>query len=296
MKVEPIVKMQSGGGMPPFTYYTPLGMQDTTNVGAAEQPQAVQPSTKEEGITDKDLLKMVDNIDGLPSDTNEIIKNLSWLYKQDNLFSKGKINSSSISSRYLQALRQIKNANFNKKEYDSALETVKANGGLNEVAITTTGNVVVQDTEGDIKQVSTDEYLNNRDKYFTLKNSDLLYIRAHSDEMANKNDIFNTVRNGIGISAINKIIQGAMGKLGTMSISKEGYSYKKEGNIIQGMEYINNIVNEGADLSGMGLDGVYKTGLLNKNQYQAAKAAVQYIYDTLDPNAITLLEIKYGKP
>lgn len=30
------------------------------------------------------------------------------------------------------------------------------------------------------------------------------------------------------------------------------------------MEYINNIVNEGADLSGMGLDGVYKTGLLNK--------------------------------
>ena len=49
-------------------------MQDTTNVGAAEQPQAVQPSTKEEGITDKDLLKMVDNIDGLPSDTNEIIK------------------------------------------------------------------------------------------------------------------------------------------------------------------------------------------------------------------------------
>lgn len=227
MKVEPIVKMQSGGGMPPFTYYTPLGMQDTTNVGAAEQPQAVQPSTKEEGITDKDLLKMVDNIDGLPSDTNEIIKNLSWLYKQDNLFSKGKINSSSISSRYLQALRQIKNANFNKKEYDSALETVKANGGLNEVAITTTGNVVVQDTEGDIKQVSTDEYLNNRDKYFALKNSDLLYIRAHSDEMANKNDIFNTVRNGIGISAINKIIQGAMGKLGTMSISKEGYSYKK---------------------------------------------------------------------
>lgn len=294
MKVEPIVKMQSGGGMPPFTYYTPLGMQDTTNVGAAEQPQAVQPSTKEEGITDKDLPKMVDNIDGLPSDTNEIIKNLSWLYKQDNLFSKGKINSSSISSRYLQALRQIKNANFNKKEYDSALETVKANGGLNEVAITTTGNVVVQDTEGDIKQVSTDEYLNNRDKYFALKNSDLLYIRAHSDEMANKNDIFNTVRNGIGISAINKIIQGAMGKLGTMSISKEGYSYKKEGNIIQGMEYINNIVNEGADLSGMGLDGVYKTGLLNKNQYQAAKAAVQYIYDTLDPNAITLLEVKSG--
>ena len=73
MKVEPIVKMQSGGGMPPFTYYTPLGMQDTTNVGAAEQPQAVQPSTKEEGITDKDLLKMVDNIDGLPSDTNEIL-------------------------------------------------------------------------------------------------------------------------------------------------------------------------------------------------------------------------------
>lgn len=295
MKIEPIIKMQSGGGMPPFTYYTPLGLQDTTSQAAAETPAPVQAaSTKDDGVTDKDVLKMVSEIDGLPSDTNEIIKNLSWLYKQDNLFNKGKINSSSISTRYLQAIRQIKNANFNRKEYDSALETVKANGGLNEVAITTTGNIVVQDTEGDIKQVSTDDYLNNRDKYFALKNSDLLYLRAHSDAMANKNDIFNTVKNGIGISTINKLIQGAIGKLGTMSISKESYSYKKENQILQGMEYINNIVNEGADLSRMGLDGVYKTGLLNKNQYQSAKAAIQYIYDTLDPNAITLLEVKSG--
>lgn len=45
-----------------------------------------------------------------------------------------------------------------------------------------------------MKQISPDEYLNNQDKYFALKNSDLLYLRAHNDQMAGKNEVFNVVK------------------------------------------------------------------------------------------------------
>ena len=38
---------------------------------------------------DKDVLKMVGDIDALPSDTNKIINGLSWIYRGDNLFSNG---------------------------------------------------------------------------------------------------------------------------------------------------------------------------------------------------------------
>lgn len=51
---------------------------------------------------------MVGDIDALPSDTNKIINGLSWIYRGDNLFSNGRINASNISSRYLQALKQVK--------------------------------------------------------------------------------------------------------------------------------------------------------------------------------------------
>lgn len=297
MKLEPIRKMQSGGGMPPFTYYTPLGLTGAAPAEASPSTPTISSkasSGDDDGLSDKDVLKMINSIDALPSDTNQIINSLSWIYKNDNLFTNGRINATNVSTRYLQALRQMKNANFSKSEYDNALETVQSNGGLNEIAISGTGRVVVQDEEGSIKQVTAEEYLKNPEKYATLKNSDLLHIRAYNDEMAGQNDILKVVKNGVGMSAINKSIQDTINKLGTTTISKEGYAHKKENNIIQGIEHLEQIAREGADLSGMGLDGIYKTGLLNKNQMQQATEAIKYIASTLDSNAMTLLEIKSG--
>lgn len=294
MNLKPVVKMQSGGGMPPFTYYVPLGMTSPVQTDTASVTSSELTKSSSEGITDKDVLKMVGDIDALPSDTNKIINGLSWIYRGDNLFSNGRINASNISSRYLQALKQVKNAAFSRKEYDSAFETVQENGGLNEIAISNTGKVVVQDEEGNMKQISPDEYLNNQDKYFALKNSDLLYLRAHNDQMAGKNEVFNVVKNGIGMSAINKAIQDTITKIGSTTVSKEGYAHKKGDKILQGLEHLQQLVNEGADLSGLGLDGIYKTGLLSKSQMQQAADAVRYIASTLDTNAMTLLELKSG--
>lgn len=294
LKPKQVVKMQSGGGMPPFTYYQPLAMTGASPLPATPTASSKSEQSSEGGITNKDVLKMIGDIDALPSDTNRIIDGLSWIYGGDNLFSNGRINASNISSKYLQALKQMKNAAFSRKEYDAAFETVQANGGLNEFAISNTGKVIVQDEEGNMKQISPDEYLKNQDKYSALKNSDLLYLRAHNDGMAGKNEVFSVVKNGIGMSAINKAIQDTISKIGSTTVSKEGYIHKKGNEMIQGLEHLQQLVNEGADLSGLGLDGIYKTGLLSKSQMQQAADAVKYIASTLDTNAMTLLELKSG--
>ncbi len=295
MKTKIIPKMQSGGGMPPFTYYTPVTISDTSGM---ESPKTTSKSNSEDPtkgqVTDKDLLEMVAKIDGLPNDMDDLVQNLNRFYQMDNLFSNGRVNTSQLSSRYLSTLQKLKVANFNKKEYDKAYEKVNSQGGLSELAITDSGRVVVKDSEGNIKQISSQEYLNNRENYQALTNSNLLYMRAHSPELSYRNEILGVVENGIGIPAITKIIEDAIGNLGTATISKQGYSYKKADQILKGVEILQEAANRGVSLEGMTLDGMYKNKLLTKDQYSQAKQAIQYIYETLPTNAHTLLEIKSG--
>ena len=294
MKVIP--RMQSGGGMPPLTYYTPItspnsqvSSEDTEKTSTTKSGD----TTKGE-ITNKDYLESLKQIDGLPSDMNKLMTSVGNFYKTRNLFQDGRIDTTTLSSRYISTMNKIKIANFNKAQYDEAKTKVTNSGGLSEIAITDTGKVVVQDSEGQLKQVTTQEYLNNQNKYQALTNSNLLYLRAHNPEFSFKNEILGIVENGIGIPAITKMIQDSIGNLSTNEISKEGYSYKKERYIIKGLEILREASERGVNLEGMSLDGMYKNKLITKDQYQQASQAIQYIYSTLPSNAHTLLEVRSG--
>ena len=294
MKVIP--KMQSGGGMPPLTYYTPITPPTSGGQATSSEERSTSSnsdSTKGE-ITNKDYLESLKQIDGLPSDMNELMNSVGKYYQVKNLFQNGRIDTSTLSSRYISTMNKIKVANFNKAQYDEAKTKVTNQGGLSEIAITDTGKVVVQDSEGQLKQITSQEYLNNQDKYQALTNSNLLYLRAHSPEFSFRNEILGVVENGIGISTITKMIQDSIGKLEVNEISKEGYSYKKNNQITKGLEILKEASERGASLEGMTLEGMYKTKLITKDQYQQASQAIQYIYSTLPSNAHTLLEIRSG--
>lgn len=295
MKVIP--KMQSGGGMPPFTYYTPVTVPDTTGAVTSGETTTATSSSSDSTkgqITDKDLMTMLKDIDGLPNDMTDLVSSLSKFYTLSNLFKDGRVNTNQLSNQYLSTLRKVKVANFNKEQFDLAQKTANENGGLSEIAITPTGKLVVQDGEGDLKQITSDEYINNKDKYYALTNSNLLSLRANSPEFAFNNDILNIVENGIGMSAVTSIIDEAISNLGTTSISKEGYSARQENQITRGIEILQEAASKGVNLEGMSLDGLYKTKLLTKDQYQQAQQAVKYIYNMLPSNARTLLEVKSG--
>ena len=289
MKVIP--KFQEGGFMSLFTSYTPVQTQ------APSQQQATRSSTSKEEdstkgqLTEKDLFEMISKIDGLPNDMKNIVDSLRGVFEMQSLTGNG---ISSLSSTYLSSLYQIKTAGYNKKEYDNAYKEVVKNGGLNEQAITESGQLIVMDKETEnIKQISVKELLNSNDKYVPLTNSNLLYLRAWSPEYANKNQILETVSNGIGIAQVDRMIREKLTGLGTSETVRSGYSVKSDNYIAQGLNVLSKMESAAvAGETGMTLDGMYRNKLITKEQKQQAQAALQYIYNTLPENAKTLLQIK----
>ena len=231
---------------------------------------------------------MLEKLDGLPSDMAVLTQTLQNFYidQQYDQFP----NTSNIASRYLQALSQMKEANFNKKEYDDAFQTVSKNGGINELAITDRGQLFCVNSEGDFQLMTLSELKSNSD-YNPLTNSELLYYRAQLPQLANNNEFLKVVKNGIGMESVTKMIQDSIGNLGTTSESNEGFARSQASQLLNGLQDFINAQQQSGSYNAS-VDDLYKGKLLTKNQAMQAKAALSYIYNTLPINAKTLLKTK----
>lgn len=295
MKVIP--KLQDGGFMSLFTSYTPIQSPAPSQQARSSSSSETKSSEREEStkgkLTEKDLFELVSKVDGLPNDTKALVRSLQNMFQMQQL--TGTADVSDLASIYLSNLYQIKMASYNKKEYDKAYTEVTKNGGLNEYAITTSGQVIVMDEDDNLKQISVSELLKGTSKYRPLTNSNLLYLRAYQPEYINNNQILNTVANGIGMGQVDKMIREKLSSLGTSESVRSGYSVKSDSYIAQGLNVLSEIESAAvAGQTGMTLDGMYKNKIITKDQKQQAEAALQYIYNTLPDNAKTLLSIKAG--
>lgn len=278
-----ILKYQQGGSaIPPLVSYQPV------TVTGRRQEAPVENDQESANLTDKDLLTMLEKLDGLPSDMAVLTQTLQNFYidQQYDQFP----NTSNIASRYLQALSQMKEANFNKKEYDDAFQTVSKNGGINELAITDRGQLFCVNSEGDFQLMTLSELKSNSD-YNPLTNSELLYYRAQLPQLANNNEFLKVVKNGIGMESVTKMIQDSIGNLGTTSESNEGFARSQASQLLNGLQDFINAQQQSGSYNAS-VDDLYKGKLLTKNQAMQAKAALSYIYNTLPINAKTLLKTK----
>lgn len=284
--------LQSGGGLPPFQYYRPVTV--TTPSGSVAQPQSATASTKEtksDALTDKDVLKALDKIDGLPSDMSVLKSGLVSALGTDSSFSIfgssdslfGSINQ--IATQYADTLLGIKIANFSKKKYDDIKKTLDQNGGLNEIAVTDSGGVLVTDRDGEISQISIDTYLQNKHRYKALTNSNILYMRAYNPTYANNDALMDIASNGIGLTEINKQIKGALGSLGHDDNTKESYT------VIKGVETLKEIYSKTGEIKP---EGLYKIKNVSSTQKDQAKAAINYIWSMLPENSKAVLKLKSG--
>ena len=278
-----ILKYQQGGSaVPPLVSYQPV----TVTGGRQEAP--VENDQENANLTDKDLLTMLEKLDGLPSDMAVLTQTLQNFYidQQYDQFP----NTSNIASRYLQALSQMKEANFNKKEYDDAFQTVSKNGGINELAITDRGQLFCVNSEGDFQLMTLSELKSNSD-YNPLTNSELLYYRAQLPQLANNNEFLKVVKNGIGMESVTKMIQDSIGNLGTTSESNEGFARTQASQLINGLQEFMNAQQQSGNYNAT-IDNLYKGKFLTKSQAMQAQAALNYIYTALPANAKTLLKTK----
>ena len=283
-----IFRLQSGGGMPPLTHYNPVSVTQPT--GTTATTTTTSSKTTADTLTKKDLLKTLDNFKGLPSDMQDLKAGLIDAISTPGVDLFGSSvslfdSTSDIDTQFANTVLGIKLANFSKERYDDARKLLNSNGGLNEVAVTNEGGVIVSDSEGNIKPISVDTYLANRGKYHALTNSNILYMRAYDSKFAHNDNLMAIAESGIGLTEINKQIKAALNNLGTTERTKESYD------VIQGAETIKAIYEKTGSVK---LEGLYKSTNTTKDQIKQAKAALSYIWNILPENAKTVLKVKAG--
>lgn len=287
MKIIP--KFQKGGSYSSlFAVYTPVSVQQPQRVSRTSQATDTG-STKSDSqkgqLTEKDLFDMLKDIDGLPNDMQQITSNLLSTFELSNLTG---LDSSSLATKYLSSLYKIKQAKFNKDEYEKAYNRAVANESLNDVAITLQGSIIVQDREsnGELKFISPEEYTDNKSKgqYIPVTNSNLLWLRANSPEYVNDFSLLQTIENGIGLNKVNEMIKERLQKLGTSEVSNE--TFYKKGSAVKGAELLDQMIQ-------LGPEGYYKIKQsLTQTQKSQINAALEYIYSTLPANAKTRLRLE----
>jgi hypothetical protein len=118
MKLNFIEKLQQGGAWtPPYAVYTPLSTA-SENVAVSDSDKSSKSSSsgKSENLTDKDIVQLLKDMDGLPSDMAVLTNKLQNFYLSNDLpgLDGNTINTSNIAVRYLGIINQLKVAKFNK--------------------------------------------------------------------------------------------------------------------------------------------------------------------------------------
>lgn len=291
MKLVP--KKQKGGSF--LNYFTDYAILQpaTEKPVAGSSPKTKEPKEeKEKGkISEKDLFGILNSVDGLPNEMKQLTTDMLNMYQQAELFGDD-IDSRSLASLYAKNMYKVKEAGFNKKEYDKAYQILSKNDGLNEFAITENGKIVAYNKDQKLTNISVKEYLSNPSDYQAITNQQLLWLRAHDPQFVNNNNVFQITNNGIGINQIQKEIQDRLGNLGTSELNYSGNISVKDKNILAGASLIQQLSE--SEQANLGLDGLYKAKIITKEQNQQAQKALQYIYGTLSTSAKTILALRSG--
>lgn len=288
MKITP--KFQRGGQFSSyFTVYTPLEVPQPSQKTVARSTT----SSDDGKLTEKDLFDMIKDIDGLPNDMQSIVGNLLTTFQWNNLTGT---NTSSLATTYLQNIYQIKLAKQNKEYYDEALKNAYANGSLSEPAITASGELVVQKSDGSISSVPIETYMNNTDKLHPLTVSNLADMRKFDPQLVGNSTIFGIINTSIGFQNFQNLIKDAVKTLGTTEYSREGM-VSNEGQASKGLDLLKTLIDDDR-VQAMGsvtAEGLYKYKIIDKNQLNQINALTDYILDTLPNNAKTWAAFKLGK-
>lgn len=297
MKLIP--KNQKGGSFRQYyAKYTPIDGPESlfrdsgTSSSKKAKSSSGSGSDSEKGkLTEKDLFSMLKDIDGLPNEMRTIFAEVQEMYGASS------ISGSSLATIYATAMNEIKQANFNKKQYDQVITQINNNQGMNDFAVTAGGNVVVYNKDKEVVAVPVQEYMQNRDQYRALTNSNIMSLRAHDPKFAYRNgdSLLEIASNAIGMNKVEGMLRDRLQNLGTTEQEFQGYTRRQGDTIQQGVQILEQIAAQNqSDGTNLTVEGLYKTKVLSKEQKNQAEAAVRYIYETLPSNAQAILQLHSG--
>lgn len=283
-----IFKFQQGGVTPPYVAYQPVIVSDKRTTSPSEMAEKVATDSEKGKLSDKDLYTMLkEKLKGLPSDVEEAMTKIQQVENIAKMDFDGSL-SQNLSFKYLNALKTMNNLTFSREQYDRAMENVKSNGGLNEVAINQYGQIYM--TDGKNFELMTPEEA-KQSGWQAVTNSDLLYMRANSTNFANKDEIFNVVNNGIGIDKVTDYIQKCIQNLGASKTEETLYANVTTGTILKGLNDFKQAVAQSGNYDAT-IQDLYSGKLMSKDSAEQAIQALSFIYQSLPVNMKSLLKTK----
>lgn len=290
MKIQRIQKFQVGGSFAAYTVpYIPISAQTTAGAydpGPTTRDAASSRGSKssENELSMKDILKVFDDVKGLPIDVNYVLKDFQQMFTNDILLSvDGKPSYSSLVNYYLSNLGKFNQLRESKEQYDKVREELIKNNSLDEIAVNSRGNIIVQ-TEDGIDAISLKEFKENPDSFRPLTNHELLELRQKNLPFG---DSIYSSMTGVGMDTIVRKINSIVQNLGSSDKKLEGYTVKQSNDIRSGLTAMQEAA--GVEGSTMTIDGLYKNSILTKDQKGQAQLAMQAVYNSLTPQEKTLL-------
>ena len=279
-------KYQAGGNLP-FVSFTPTFATSESGAGSISAS-----SSNDDDLTTKDILELLKDMDGLPSDMNAIISDLKNFTMRSDLDPLGLSSSSNIASQYMKIINKIKVAKTNKEWYDKAYEKLRDDNTLNELAITNDGRFIGMNSEGDFEYFTADQVASkNTNDYKILTNSNLLSIRSQSPVAAFNNVMIQELSNSIGMEQITEFINKTIQNLGSDKTQTQVFGDKSK-EVLAGLQQLQNVAREvGQDLS---ISQLYEANIMNENQLNQAQYAIDYLIAAMPSNMRALLLAKTG--
>ena len=282
-------KYQAGGGLP-FVNVAPVFA--TSETGAPKTTAETKSSKKGEDLTTKDILELLKDIDGLPSDIDAIQATLSDFIIADKMDPLGLASSSDIASRYVSLIGRIKKAKANRDWYDKAYDKLRNDNALNEYAVDSTGHFIGMDQEGEFARFTAKQVADGEvGAYTLLTNSNLLDIRARYPNAAFNSNLIIEAANGISMEKITEHISKTIQGLGSDKTQTQVFGNQSK-EVLAGLRQLQQAAQEvGQDLS---ISDLYEANVFNENQAKQAQMALSYLYQTLPTNMKALLFAKAG--
>ena len=281
-------KYQAGGGLP-FVGFTPVFA--TSETGAPANTETKKDS-KNADLTTKDILELLKDVDGLPSDIKMIESIMANFLLADDMDPLGLDSSSSIAARYMSLIGKIKTAKTNKEWYDKAYDKLREKGALNELAVDSRGYFIGMDSSGDFTRFSAKQIAEgNTGDYKILTNSELLDLRANTLLAPFNANIIMEAANGISMEQINDHISKVVQGLGSEKNQTQIFGDQSK-DIMAGLRQLQEAAKEvGQDLS---ISQLYEANIFTETQANQASLALKYIFKTLPTNMQALLFAKAG--
>lgn len=292
MKIK-LQKFQIGGEFAslavnyiPTSASTTAGAYAPAVAGYSKDSSNSSSKSDKDELNIKDVLKVFDNVKGLPIDVQYVLKDFKEMFEDDTLFSfSGKPSYSSLVSYYLNNIGKFNMLAQSKENYEEARKELVANNSLDEIAIDRNGRVVVSDEEG-INAITLDEY--KKGEYKALTNRELLNLRQ--TKLPFGDSIYSTMT-GVGMDQVIKKINSLVQNLGTSEKKIEGYTVKQSDAIKSGLAILQDQVTNAIESGVMTVDGLYKNSVINKDQKEQAQLALKAVYNSLTPQEKTLLSL-----